>query len=200
MSAQTLSHRFSLPVGPGTQYSSNSFSGKPFGSWCTCSTSEPWDKALQLEGKSREGYRYCSIWDINLSTEQPEEAHTSQLQTSLPKQYLRGGSASSRPRGCVHIQPTWASPLCACPPAPLLSACAACCPCPAPPAGQVARDTQKGSEQQLKGGTHPASHLKGRERARTSPTTHCKWNAKAETEIQATSYPEGRNPPSPISH
>lgn len=69
VSAQTLSHRFSLPVGLGTQYSTNSFSGKPFGSWCTCSALEPWDKALQLEGKSRKGNRHCSIWDINLSTE-----------------------------------------------------------------------------------------------------------------------------------
>lgn len=39
------------------------------GSWCTCSALEPWDKALQLEGKSRKGNRHCSIWDINLSTE-----------------------------------------------------------------------------------------------------------------------------------
>lgn len=114
MSAQTLSHMFSLPVGPGTQYSSNSFSGKPFGSWCTCSASEPWDKALQLEGKSREGYRYCSIWDINLSTEQPEEAHTSQLkhpsQSNIPEEVLHPPvpesvftSSPPGPVPCVHV-------------------------------------------------------------------------------------------------
>lgn len=114
MSAQTLSHMFSLPVGPGTQYSSNSFSGKPFESWCTCSASEPWDKALQLEGKSREGYRYCSIWDINLSTEQPEEAHTSQLkhpsQSNIPEEVLHPPvpesvftSSPPGPVPCVHV-------------------------------------------------------------------------------------------------
>lgn len=48
---------------------------------------------------------------------------------------------------------------------------------------------------------HPgASHLKGREKARTFSTTHCKCNARGERVIQAKSYSEGRDPPGPISH